>query len=67
MRVRHVQPAEEPAKSAAGKRQCYRRHRSKERDECVTRKPEREPGLRKVAGDYMSGKTRVLRFLSVFF
>ena len=36
MRVRQVPPAEEPAESAAKKRQCYRRHRSKERDECAT-------------------------------
>ena len=35
--VRQVPPAEEPAESAAKKRQCYRRHRSKERNECATR------------------------------
>ena len=37
MLVRHVPPAEEPAESAAKKRQCYRRHRSKKRDDCATR------------------------------
>ena len=37
MLVRQVPLAEEPAESAAKKRQCYRRHRSKERDECATR------------------------------
>ena len=35
--VRQVPPAEEPAKSAAKKRQCDRSHRSKERYECATR------------------------------
>ena len=37
MLVSQVLPAEEPAESAAKKRQCYRRYRSKERDECSTR------------------------------
>ena len=35
--VREVPPAEEPAESAAKKRQCERSHRSKERDECAIR------------------------------
>ena len=37
MLVRSVPPAEEPAESATKKRQCYRRHWLKERDECATR------------------------------
>ena len=37
MLVRQVPPAEESAESASKKRQCDRRHRSKERDECATR------------------------------
>ena len=70
MLVRQVQPAEEPAESAARKCQCYRRHRLKERDECATREPERAwitGGRREGDTDYRSGKTRVLRFLSDFF
>ena len=35
--VRQVPLAEEPAESAAKKRQCDRRHLSKEHDECATR------------------------------
>ena len=35
--VRQVLPAEEPAESAAEKRQCDKRQRSKKRDDCATR------------------------------
>ena len=35
--ARKVPPAEQPAESAAKKRQCESSHRSKERDECATR------------------------------
>ena len=35
--VLEVPPAEEPAESAAKKRQCERSHRSKEHDECAIR------------------------------
>ena len=40
--VREVPPAEQPAESAAKKRQCERSHRSKECDECATRAPAEE-------------------------
>ena len=59
VRVRQVPPAEESAKSAAKKRQCYRRHRSKERDECATREPKgawTTGGHREGDVDYRSGK-----------
>ena len=62
MRVRQVPPAEEPAESAARKRQCYRRPRSKERDECATREPERAwitGGRRGGDADYRSGKREI--------
>ena len=59
MRIRQVPPTEEPAESVAKKRQCYRRHRSKERDECATREPERAwttGGRREGDTDDRSGK-----------
>ena len=66
VRVRQVPPAEDPAESAARKRQCYRRHRSKERNKCATREPERAwitGGRRGGDADYGSGKCKVtLRF-----
>ena len=70
MRVRQVPPAEEPAGSAAKKRQCYKRHWLKDRDECATKEPERAwttGGRREGDTDYRSGKTRVaLHFQSDF-
>ena len=35
--VCEVPPGEEPTERAAKKRQCKKRHRSKERDECATK------------------------------
>ena len=37
-----VPPAEEPAESAANKRQCERSYGPKKRDECATRAPAEE-------------------------
>ena len=59
VRVRQVPPAEEPAESASKKRQCYRRHRAKERDECATREPKRAwttESRREGDVEYRSGK-----------
>ena len=38
--VRYNRPRNRP-RALQGERQCYRGHRSKERDECATREPER--------------------------
>ena len=49
-----------------GDRQCYRRHRSKERDECATREPKRAwitGGPRGLQVRW----TRALAFFTVFF
>ena len=65
--VRLVQPAEESTESAARRAPVYRRHRSKESEECAAREPERAWIFLEVVGDSkVSGEREPLRVLSNF-
>ena len=63
--VEYNRPRNRP-RALQGGRQC-RRHRSKEREECATREPERAWILLEIVGGSRSGEREPLRFLSDFF
>ena len=63
--VKDNRPRNRP-RTLQGERQCYRRQRSKERDECATREPERALILLEVVGDSRSGEREHCVFYLIF-
>ena len=66
LHVEYNQPRNRP-RALQGERQCYRRHRSKEREECAAREPERPWFLLEFVRDSkVSGELEPLRFYLIF-
>ena len=63
--VEYNRPKNRP-KALQGERQCYRRHWSKEREECAAREPETAWFSLEVVRDSKSGEREPLRFVSDF-
>ena len=63
--VEYNRPRNRP-RALQGERQCYRTHRSKEREECAAREPEITWFSLEVVRGSKSGKRESLRFVSDF-
>ena len=60
--VEYIRPRNRP-RALQGERQC-RRHRSKEREECAAREPERAWIFLEIVGGSRSGEREPLRFFT---